>query len=446
MAGLAAAEGLSRQGLEVVLYEARTRLGGRATSFDDKKSQSLVDNCQHVSMGCCTNLQSFCAEVGIAHSFRIEPELTFIDRDGGLSPFAANGWPAPFHLTQAFLGLRYFSWADRLQIATGLRRLAAEKRFDGPFLHWLYSAGQSERVRRLFWHVILVSALSESLDRIATQAARKVFVDGFFGNNTGWQVHVPTVELDDLYGSPVIEALSARGVHLERNSAIRTIAATQSAGFEIELRSGEKLSAETCIVAVPHHRLADLMGEGLESLAAPRAAGRLESAPITSVHLWFDRPISKLPHAVFVDHLSQWMFQKPSTDESHYYQVVISASHELESRDRCDVVDEVVADLTSAFPTTAEAELLHSRVVTEKRAVFSPTPESQQIRPQQRSEQPGLYFAGDWTATGWPATMEGAVLSGYLAAEAVLEDRGQPAPLVSKPLPPSLLSRVLGFS
>ena len=397
LAGLAAAEGLSRTVPQVTVLEARPRLGGRATSFDDKTSGTMVDNCQHVSMGCCTYLKEFCRRVGIEAQFKTARELTFIDRLGQQSMFASTSLPAPFHLAHAFAKLKYFNWSERLEIATGLRRLAAERRFDGPFEAWLLCAGQSERVRRLFWHVVLVSALSESLDRVATQVARKVFIEGFFSHRSAWEVELPSVSLDQLYGRPVIDALESRGVEIRLNTAVRSIQKCDQ-GFSVELRSGEVVGAETCVVAVPHHRVSDIVSHELRNEPAVRAAASLESAPITSVHLWFDRQLTELPHAVFVEHLSQWMFRKGIDDGRHYYQVVISASHDLAGRTHEEIVDEVVRELKDAFSNAAAAALLHSRIVTEKRAVFSPTPESQPLRPSQQGSTASLFFAGDWTS------------------------------------------------
>lgn len=447
LAGLAAAAELSKRHIPVTLVEARPRLGGRATSFNDQQTGDLVDNCQHVGMGCCTNLQAFCDDFGLSDHFQIESELTFFDRSGVPSRFSATSLPAPFHLANALQSLSYLSGIEKRELTFGLRRLAAERRFDGPFLHWLYSACQGERVRRLFWHVVLVSALSDTLERVSTQAARKVFVDGFFRNRNAWEVHLPTKPLDDLYGSPVIETLTARGVDVRLNSAIDQISTSGEGQFKTTLRNGEEIVSEACVLAVPHHRVASLVPNELADSAAVIGARSLEPAPIASVHLWFDRSITALPHAVFVEHLSQWMFCRPSNDAGrHYFQVVISASHELESRTRQSIIDEVCNDLATAFPVVGEANLEHARVVVEKRAVFSPTPASQLIRPAQRSELSGFYFAGDWTDTGWPATMEGAVRSGYLAAEAVLQDRGQPVALVADDLPKAFLSRLFGLT
>jgi uncharacterized protein with NAD-binding domain and iron-sulfur cluster len=197
---------------------------------------------------------------------------------------------------------------------------------------------------------------------------------------------------------------------------------------------------------VTWRRLATLFDEQLQArLPILTRLDEIESAPITGVHLWFDRAITELPHAVLVGRLSQWIFRRSAVDgnEGHYYQVVISASRHLAGRDREAIVAEVCDDLRAIWPAAREARLLHARVVTDQEAVFSVQPGMEACRPQQRTSIPNLFLAGDWTATGWPATMEGAVRSGYLAAEAMLESLGTPEQITRPGLPRAPLARVL---
>ena len=433
LGGLAAASRLAKAGRRVTLLESRPRLGGRATSFQDAGSGETIDNCQHVGMGCCSALQQFAAEAGLGDLFRIEPNLTFIDAEGRQSRFRGNALPAPLHLAPAFAGLKYLTWRDRRQIARGLKALArARGPWNGSFDDWLRANGQDEPVRRLFWHVVLVSALSETLNRIDVAAARKVFVDGFLTTRHGYELHIPIRPLDDLYGEPMLGHLGGLGVDVHLNAGVAQIEVETVDGQPprargVTLRSGEMLAAAAVVLAVPFHRVAGLLPAEVsdgEAGAAFRRLSELESAPIASVHLWFDREITDLPHAVFVDHLSQWLFARPPAADGQlgtYYQVVISASRGVLERPREEVIAAVVDELRGAFPDARPAELLRSRLVVEKRAVFSVTPGSDRLRPPQRTTVDGLFLAGDYTRTGWPATMEGAVRSGELAAAAILD-------------------------
>jgi hypothetical protein len=177
----------------------------------------------------------------------------------------------------------------------------------------------------------------------------------------------------------------------------------------------------------------------------------IDSAPITGVHLWFDRPITPLPHAVVVGRLCQWVFYRGMTrvpGESasatgHYYQIVISASRDLSGRDPDDVVRQILVELETLWPAVGDARLVHRRIVTQRDAVFSVCPGLDQMRPSQRTPIANLMLAGDWTATGWPATMEGAVRSGYLAAEGAWAAMGRPHRAIVADLPRGIVARLV---
>ena len=441
--------------MPVRLIESRPRLGGRASSFLDQETQTVIDNCQHVSMGCCTNFQHFCKTVGIDKFFRTESTLYFIGNDGQVNPFRESRLPAPLHLFPAFQSLSYLSNQERRQLQKGLKALcklpaqdSSKKPVAQPFSRWLEEHGQSPSVIESFWHVVLVSALSESLDRIDTLQARKVFFDGFLANRTGWRVQIPTVPLDDLYGSILQNWLAGQGCSVQLSTGLKRLHIEDGAVVAAELRDGESLQAADYILAVPHYRVADLLPGALAEHPAVAGAGRLQSAPISSVHLWFDRPITDLPHAVLIGRLSQWLFNRSQLQGKTeagpcYYQVVISDSRDINSQSQAEVVDKVRDELNEIFRDAVEAELVSSRVVTEHRAVFSVLAGSDELRPPQQSPVENLQFAGDWTQTGWPATMEGAVRSGFLAAENVLAKLGRPAELLRPDLPVCLLTRLL---
>jgi len=198
------------------------------------------------------------------------------------------------------------------------------------------------------------------------------------------------------------------------------------------------------VLAVPHHRLAELLPEPLDTHPRITALEQLDTAPIAAVHLWFDRPVTDLPHAVLVGRLGQWMFRRESPSGSgDYLQVVISAAHHVTGRDREQVIAEVLGELRAIWPESAGARLHRSRLVIEHRAVVSPRPGTDSLRPEQLSPWTGLFLAGDWTRTGWPSTMEGAVRSGLLAAEAVLAELSGPVRLQPPDLAPGRLARWL---
>lgn len=455
LAGLAAAVAIVDAGCKVELFEARRQLGGRAASFDDADAETQFDYCQHVSMGCCTQLDHFCCATEVAGLFRDDDTLHFIASDGQRVDFSATpGLPAPLHLLPGLLRLDFLSFTDRIQAARLLMRLALWQPHDNvrepTVATWLADNGASAELTRRFFGTVLVSALGERLETASLSAARQVFVDGFMRSSAAWKLRVPRVPLREIFDDRVGAWLQARGVAIQRSTPIKQVVIRDRRFVGITLSDQRQLEFDACIVAVPWRRLTALIDDEVRAFwPEVNAPERLAGSPITSVHLWFDRPITPLPHAVLIDRLSQWVFNRgavttnESTSARNYLQVVISASHDLATRDKDDVLREIVGDLQAVFPEARSAVLLDSRLVTDPSAVFSVRPGSDPCRLRQTTPVSGLFLAGDWTATGWPATMEGAVRSGYLAAEALLNSVGRDVQLLIGDLPSSWLARML---
>lgn len=449
LAGMAAALFLREHGVPVELFEARRALGGRAASFRDPATGELVDFCQHVSMGCCTHLADFCRRAGVESLFRRYRTLHFIGPDNRRYDLAASKvLPAPLHLLPALLRLRYFSWGERARLLRALWRLSRVQsgtdEAETTMRDWLRRAGQSPAVVDQFWALVLVSALGETLDRVTVAAARKVFVDGFMRTRDGYQILVPQAPLGALYGRRVAARLRELGATLHLNAPVERVLGDERGATGLRLGDGAERMFDKVILAAPWRRVFQLLPDAMRSRLPELAGfGAFESSPITGVHLWFDRAITPLPHAVLVGREGDWLFaagQGPvprrEDVEGYYYQVVISASRHLIGQPRDALVARLIGEIEAVFPDARGAELLHSQVVTEKHAVFSPLPGSDAARPRQETPIAGLFLAGDWTATGWPATMESAVRGGHLAARAVLARRGvAPRELAAEPRP-----------
>jgi squalene-associated FAD-dependent desaturase len=413
LAGLAAAVRLAQRGVGVTILESRQRLGGRASSFSDPATGQLIDACQHATMGCCTEFTRFCRTVGIAKFLERQSKLHFLTVEGRRSVFKSDPWPAPFHLGRALMGAHYLTPMEKLRVGWGLLAMLRESPdADPPLMHWLKHHRQTPRAIARFWATVLVSALNESVERLGFKYARKVFVEGFMSTRDGFEVWLPTVPLGRLYGDELHAWFAAHGVEVKLNAAAKRIHVSDKAVSHVELRDGTVITGDSYLSAVPFERVADLVEPPETPGADAPGSPQLVPSPITSVHLWFDRQVMDLPHAVLVDCLGQWAFDRGNG----YVQVVISAARDL---DRENLAERTAVELGRLFPAGRSAKLLRSKVVTEHTATFSAVPGVDRFRPSQRTVIPNLFLAGDWTQTGWPATMEGAVRSGFLAADAI---------------------------
>lgn len=452
LAGMAAAEAISIQApnrFRITLLEAKKNVGGRAGSFADPTTGETVDYCQHVAMGCCTNLIGMLDRCGLQDQLRRHRELVFLHPRFPASRFAPSRWlPAPLHLAGALSSLRFLSSNQRRQIRRGMWRLfrtPSERLAGQSATDWLSAAGQDRQTIENFWSVILISALGERPEVVSMAVARKVFVDGFAGAVGASDVLVPCRPLAELFGIRLRSVIEDLGVAVHTGQPVKRIDGTNG-DVVVETQDGSSFAADHVIVAVPWYATTELLPSILSSHAHRFA--NFPASPITGVHLWFDRQWTDREHAVMVGTVSQWMFRQPWVDESnpdqgYYYQVVISASQEARKIAKQDLVKKVVMELQQAFPQAGQAKLIRSRIVTDPKSVFSVCPEVESARPTSKTDLPWLHLAGDWIATQWPATMEGAVISGRMAASSVLSAEGYGSVAIDPGLPRGWLARRL---
>ncbi|MGO9971147.1 MAG: hydroxysqualene dehydroxylase HpnE [Bryobacteraceae bacterium] len=415
LAGLAAAAALGGAGFEVELFEARPFLGGRATSYELPSAgdgpAETIDNCQHVLLRCCVNLLDFYTRLGVRDRIRFYREFYFIEPGGRVSVLRRGRLPAPLHFTGSFLKMACLGRADKIAIARAILALRRE-RSRRPnlgrisMLDWLLEKRQTPRAIDRFWRQVLVSAVNEDLDRMAAVHGFQVFWLGFLARPDAYEMGVSALPLGELYQAAAWTRFPTVKIHFRH-----PVERIDPQGVTV---AGQPFTGDAVICALPFERLPSL------GLPAPP----LQHSPITGVHLWFDREITTLPHATLLDRTMQWMFNK---DRGRYLQLVVSASRDLTPLSRNEIVDMAVGDLRLYFPRVREATLLKSHVVKEQRATFSATCEAEPLRPATSTHLPNLFLAGDWTRTGWPPTMEGAVRSGYIAAEAATSFLGRNA-------------------
>jgi squalene-associated FAD-dependent desaturase len=412
LAGLSAAAALGSTGNTVRLFESRPFLGGRATSYE--AGSETIDNCQHILLRCCVNLIDFYQRLGVAESIRWYPEYVFIEPGGRRSVMRAGLLPAPLHFTESFASLKFLNLSEKLAVARGLLAIRRERHRkdldDISMQQWLVEHSQPPRAIERFWRQVLVSAISEELDRTAAAHGFQVFRLAFLATSNAYEMGVPAVPLGELYRSDAWAKIGT--VSMKRRTPVEEIT-IKDGSVQCVRADGECHRADFYICALPFERLA--------ALDIPVDVSGFTHAPITSVHLWFDRPVIDFPQATLLDRTIQWIFNK---SEGRYVQLVISASHTLIETPRAEVIGLALRELAEFFPATREARVEKAHVVKEVRAVLSPRPGLESRRPPAKTSIRNLFLAGDWTRQGWPAIMEGAVRSGYLAAEAVTEAAG----------------------
>ena len=409
LAGLAATAALSSAGHSVKLFEARPFLGGRATSYEI--DSETIDNCQHILLRCCVNLLDFYSRLGVENDIAFHREIFFIEPGGRMSTLRSGILPAPNHFAESFLRMRFLSAGEKLDVVRALRSMDRERHRDDldriTMQEWLEEKRQPARAIERFWRQVLVSAINEELHRMAASHAFQVFRFGFLAQKNSYEMGVPAVPLGRLYGQDAWKRIGQADLRM-RSPVEKIVIENGSVGYV--LVAGEQIRADHYICALPFERIPAVVPDLAVDLTG------FEHSPITGIHLWFDRPVTNLPHATLLDRTIQWMFNK---SEGRYIQLVVSASRSLETMPRADVIALALRELAEFFPAVRDARLEKSHVVKEIRATFSAAPGMESRRPLSRTSIPNLYLAGDWTRSGWPATMEGAVRSGYLAAEAI---------------------------
>jgi zeta-carotene desaturase len=433
LAGLAAACALADSGFRVTLFERRPYLGGRASSYEHPGTGEVVDNCQHVLFRVCTNLVEFYRRIGVEDKIRWFDEMTFIEPGGRTSVMRASPLPAPLHTAPSFLGFPFLSAKDKLVISRAIAALTLTTQRDTgrSFLEWCHQHNQTNNAIERFWKPILVSALSEDLNLISISSAAQVVRESM-KSPAARHMGVPSIPLTDLYDRAG-DYIRARGGEIRFRTSLETFFPDKSQ-VRIKVNGENEIAFDYLVLALPFENLDRVLPQGPEAAPLREQLSHFESAPITGIHLWFDRQITDLDHAVLLDRTLQWMFHKSrllatrsgaNADSSgSYVELVVSASKSLIDKSRTEIVDLALKEVREFFPPARAANLLKSTVIKEVRATYSPRPGIDAYRPQQSTAWPHVFLAGDWTASGWPATMEGAVRSGYLAAEALARSAG----------------------
>jgi zeta-carotene desaturase len=398
----------------------------------------------------------FYERIGVANQIRWFDQMNFIEPGGRISVMKSSFLPAPMHTSPSFLNFSFLSAADKLSITRALIPLTLTNQHDNgkSFQDWLVQHGQTQGAVSRFWYPILVSALSEELDRISVSAAAQVVRESMKSPEAR-HMGVPALPLTDLYNAAG-DYIRERGGVLHYRCPVESFSADKSqVALRIRGRQEDGPPDQTfdyLIVALPFDALNSLLPDSVEGDPIREKISKFENSPITGIHLWFDRQISDLDHAVLLDRTIQWMFHKSRLQPMRaqgengtggsYIELVVSSSKTLIDKTRNEIVDLALSEVREFFPAARQANLVKSTVIKEVNATYSPRPGIDAFRPLPVTGWPRVFLAGDWTATGWPATMEGAVRSGYLAAEALTRAAGNPQEFLSPDIAPSGLMKI----
>ncbi|GGW82187.1 hydroxysqualene dehydroxylase HpnE [Streptomyces griseoloalbus] len=437
LAGITAALALADAGVGVTLLEGRPRLGGLAFSF--QRGDLTVDNGQHVYLRCCTAYRWFLDRIGGAAlaplQDRLDVPVVDVRRPGGrrLGRLRRDALPVPLHLGRSLAAYPHLSLADRARVgraALALKGLdLADPALDTQdFGSWLTAHGQSARAIEALWDLVGVATLNAVAGDASLSLAAMVFKTGLLSDPSAADIGWARVPLGELHDRLAREALDSAGVRTEVRARVTSVSANGDGGWSVQV-PGETIRADAVVLAVPQREAYELLPAG--ALDAPERLLGIGTAPILNIHVVYDRKVLARPFFAALGTPVQWVFDRTAASGLKRGQYLALSQSVAQ-----DEIDEPVAALRERYLPELERLLPHTRdarvedffVTRERTATFAPAPGVGRLRPGARTKAPGLYLAGAWTATGWPATMESAVRSGVGAADAALGALGRPRP------------------
>ena len=432
LAGLTAACELADRGLPVVLVERRPFLGGRAFSFPHRPSGGEVDNGQHVFLKCCTEYIRFLDRLGVSGKTCLQPRLCVpvVDPRRGVSVLEGSSLPAPFHLLPSFLRFRHLSPAEKARVVYAMLVARFTDRSKSneldaiSFYRWLKAHGQGERAIDRFWNLIVVATLNDDVRRVSADLALMVFQEGFLKRADGANVGYATVGLTTLIAEAAIRHIEERGGRIALGQVAREILCEGEHVTGVRLADGDVLQGRFYVCALPAHEMLALLPPALRDVPFFSRAAGLGTSPIVNIHLWYDRPVMDFPFAAFVDSDLQWVFNKSKmwglAGPGQYLDISLSGAGQYIDQPNQALAERFTRELQRVLPRARQARLERWLVMKQPRATFAAAPGSAKHRLPSRTPVANLWLAGDWTATGWPATMESAVRSGLACARDIL--------------------------
>lgn len=434
LSGLAAAVDLVSRGIRATLLEQKPALGGRAYSFRDSVTGDTIDNGQHVLIAGYDRTMHFLETIGTRHLLRVQhsPSLMFHHPERGFREFRLPLLPAPLNLLIGILRCSLFSISDRVRLlraGLSLRSLSASDErgiADQTIADWLQSVGQSRECIRSFWEPLAVSMMNEGIEKasalVFVRALRKAFLGG--SRNAG--LALSSVGLTHLFVDGAKQFIALRGGEIRCNAEAVKVTVKNDVASSVSLRDRSVIMADAVILAVPQHKLMPILVPQLKEKFSKFTT--IGVAPIVSIHLWFDKEFMRHEFVGLIGRRIQWLFNRRLINHEQgkgaHVSAVISGAHNFVDKTKDELVKIAMEDMRSVYPNLRE-EPQHAVVIREKSATYSSSPIIESLRPPANTEVHNLFLAGDWTATGYPATIESAVLSGERAATLTREYLGR---------------------
>ena len=434
LAGLSAAVEAADGGAAVTLLERRPRLGGATWSFE--RHGIWFDNGQHVFMRCCTAYRAFLERIGSADGVWMQSRLDVpvLAPGGPVGSIKQTPGPAPLHLAPALLTYPHLSLRQRLGVlraGLALRRLDPDDPAldDMAFGDWLSAHGQDATAIETFWNLIVLPTVNATAADASLKLAAKVFVTGLLTEAGAADIGWARVPLSALHGDAARRVLEAAGNEVRTGVPVKAVRTGAGGGLEVQA-DGQVIEADSVVVAVPHDAVAELLPTG--TVAAQDRLVELGASPIVNVHLVYDRPVTGMAFFAGVGTDAQFVFDRTGgaglDDGRQCLAVSLSAAESYIGMASADLVAHFTAELARLLPAAADATVTESIVTREHSATFLGVPGTHSLRAGVESGLPGVYLAGAWSGTGWPATMEGAVRSGTEAGRLAARSAGGNAP------------------
>ncbi|MFJ3230641.1 hydroxysqualene dehydroxylase HpnE [Streptomyces sp. NPDC086787] len=437
LAGVTAALALADAGVRVTLLEGRPRLGGLAFSF--QRGELTVDNGQHVYLRCCSAYRWFLDRIEGSALAPLQDRLDVpvLDAAGPegrrLGRLRRDPLPVPLHLGRSLATYPHLSLAERAAVGRAALALKSLDLTDPAldtqdFGGWLARHGQSARAVEALWDLVGVATLNAVAGDASLALAAMVFKTGLLSAPGAADIGWARVPLGDLHDRLARKALDSAGVRTELRTRVTSLSHHENGGWSVQV-PGETLRADAVVLAVPQREAHDLLPPG--ALDAPENLLAIGTEPILNVHVVYDRKVLAKPFFAALGTPVQWVFDRTEASglaDGQYLALSQSAARDEIEEPVAVLRERYLPELARLLPAARGARVKDFFVTRERTATFAPAPGVGRLRPGTRTRTPGLYLAGAWTATGWPATMESAVRSGVSAADAALSTLGRPRP------------------